>query len=80
MKGGEPDTERACSVLIDDCKNGRIGRISLDDPAQAPAMDEERIRAASQSEKQKTAGRKNYKAGKSGRKASEDRGKPWKKK
>ena len=48
--------------------------------AQAPAMDEERIRAASQSEKQKTAGRKNYKAGKSGRKASEDRGKPWKKK
>lgn len=80
MKGGEPDTGRACSMLIDDCKNGRIGRISLDDPAQAPAMDEERIRAASQAEQQRTAGRKNHKAGKSGRKASEGRGKPWKKK
>ena len=80
MKGGEPDTGRACSMLIDDCKNGRIGRISLDDPAQAPAMDEERIRAASQSDQQKTAGRKNHRTGKSGRKASEGRGKPWKKK
>lgn len=42
LKGGEPDLERAASVLLDDCKNGRIGRISLDRPEDAEAMDEER--------------------------------------
>lgn len=41
LKGGEPDLERAASVLLDDCKNGRIGRISLDRPEDAEAMDEE---------------------------------------
>ncbi len=42
LKAGEPDLERAASVLLDDCKNGRIGRISLDRPEDAEAMDEER--------------------------------------
>ena len=42
LKGGEPDLERAAAVLLDDCKNGRIGRISLDRPEDAEAMDEER--------------------------------------
>ena len=42
MKGGEPDVERAAAVLLDDCKNGRIGRISLDRPEDAKAMEEER--------------------------------------
>ena len=42
MKGGEPDAERAAAVLLDDCKNGRIGRISLDRPEDAEAMEEER--------------------------------------
>ena len=35
MKGGEPDADRAAAMLIDDCKNGRIGRISLDRPGDA---------------------------------------------
>lgn len=94
MKGGEPDTGRACAMLIDDCKNGRIGRISLDDPAEAASMDEERMKAARLSEGQQAAGKKNRKAGagavrkkkarektgRSGRSASEPRGKQWKKK
>ena len=29
-KGGEPDTEKAAGVLLDDCRSGRIGRITLD--------------------------------------------------
>ena len=33
-KGGEPDYERACSLLIDDFRKGRIGRISLERPIQ----------------------------------------------
>ena len=37
-KGGEPDAERAAAMLIDDCRNGRIGRISLDLPREAEAM------------------------------------------
>lgn len=37
-KGGEPDAERAAAMLIDDCRNGRIGRISLERPQDAAAM------------------------------------------
>ena len=29
-KGGEPDTERAASLLLDDFRSGRMGRITLD--------------------------------------------------
>lgn len=35
MKGGEPDAGRAAAMLLDDCRNGRIGRISLEDPGMA---------------------------------------------
>lgn len=31
-KGGEPDTDRAASVLLDDLASGRLGRISLEFP------------------------------------------------
>ena len=68
MKGGEPDTARTCSMLIDDCKNGRIARISLDDPAEAEAMDEERSRtdASSQSGHRQLTGKKRNGAGMAG--------------
>lgn len=38
-KGGEPDTARAAALLLDDCKNGRIGRISLESPQDAAESD-----------------------------------------
>lgn len=40
LKGAEPDIARAAAMLIDDCKNGRLGRISLDRPQDAQAMRE----------------------------------------
>ena len=58
MKGGEPDAERAASMLIDDCKNGRIGRISLDRPQDAEIMEEERRKSAQAAERDEQAGRK----------------------
>jgi ribosome biogenesis GTPase A len=80
MKGGEPDADRAASMLIDDCKNGRIGRISLDRPRDAGKMEEERLAftAARKQEKKKektgTARRKSGKAPKrSGRTAGRKR-------
>lgn len=80
MKGGEPDADRAASMLIDDCKNGRIGRISLDRPRDAGKMEEERLAftAARKQEKKKektgTARRKSGKAPKrSGRAAGRKR-------
>lgn len=45
LKGAEPDTSRAAAMLIDDCKNGRLGRISLDRPQDAQAMRESYERA-----------------------------------
>ena len=80
MKGGEPDADRAAAMLIDDCKNGRIGRISLDRPGDAGKMEEERLAftAARKQEKKKektgTARRKSGKAPKrSGRTADRKR-------
>lgn len=32
VKGGEPDTDRAAKMLIDDFRSGRLGRISLERP------------------------------------------------
>ena len=32
LKGGEPDIERAASLLLDDLRSGRLGRISLEKP------------------------------------------------
>ncbi|SEF41928.1 ribosome biogenesis GTPase A [Eubacterium ruminantium] len=32
LKGGEPDIEKAASILIDDLRNGSLGRISLETP------------------------------------------------
>ena len=29
-KGGEPDTDRAAAVLLDDFRSGKLGRISLE--------------------------------------------------
>ena len=55
VKGGEPDADRAAAMLIDDCKNGRIGRISLDRLQDAEQMEKERLAfvTAQQQEKEK---------------------------
>ena len=53
MKGGEPDADRAAAMLIDDCKNGRIGRISLDRPGDAGKMEEERLAFAAARKQEK---------------------------
>ena len=33
-KGNEPDYSKAANILLDDFRNGRLGRITLEDPAQ----------------------------------------------
>jgi ribosome biogenesis GTPase A len=53
MKGGEPDADRAAAMLIDDCKNGRIGRISLDRLQDAEQMEEERLASAAARKQEK---------------------------
>ncbi|MBQ6967620.1 MAG: ribosome biogenesis GTPase YlqF [Lachnospiraceae bacterium] len=35
-KGGEPDTDKAVSFILDDFRSGRIGRITLEEPPEAP--------------------------------------------
>lgn len=50
QKGGVPDAARAAAMLIDDCKNGRIGRISLDSPQEAGRMEELRRTASKRAE------------------------------
>jgi ribosome biogenesis GTPase A len=64
MKGGEPDAYRAAALLIDDCKNGRIGRLSLDRPQDAEQMEEERRAfTAAQEQEKEAAARKKAAAG-----------------
>lgn len=68
MKGGEPDADRAAALLIDDCKNGRIGRLSLDRPQDAEQMEEERkaFTAAKEQDKEAAARKKAGAAARSG--------------
>ena len=33
-KGGEPDTEKAALLLLDDFRSGRLGRMSLESPEE----------------------------------------------
>lgn len=84
-KGGEPDAERAAAMLIDDCRNGRIGRISLERPQdaamletaqQAPAAEKETRRPAGKSRApgRKTSPGPKAGGGAAGGKASPDRG------
>ena len=85
-KGGEPDAERAAAMLIDDCRNGRIGRISLERPQdaaamletaqQAPAAEKETRRPAGKSRAsgKKTGTGPKAGGGAAGGKASPDRG------
>jgi ribosome biogenesis GTPase A len=35
-KGGEPDTDKAVSFILEDFRSGRIGRITLEEPPEAP--------------------------------------------
>lgn len=49
-KGGEPDTARAAALLLDDCKNGRIGRISLESPRDGEESDARQKAAAAERE------------------------------
>ncbi len=46
MKGGAPDTERACKVVLDEFRGGKLGRITLEAPereaeAEEPTPDDE---------------------------------------
>ncbi len=34
ISGGEPDTERAANVLVDECRGARLGRISFEKPTE----------------------------------------------
>jgi len=66
-KGGEPDAERAAAMLIDDCRNGRIGRISLERPQDAAAMLEAAQHApAEEKEARRPAGKSRAPGRKSG--------------
>lgn len=85
-RGGEPDAERAAAMLIDDCRNGRIGRISLERPKDAAAMLEAAQKApAAEKETRRPAGKSRAPGRKTGQgpkagggaaggKASPDRG------
>jgi ribosome biogenesis GTPase A len=35
MKGGEPDLSKAAGILLEDFRNGRLGRITLESPENA---------------------------------------------
>ena len=35
MKGGVYDTERACKVVLDEFRGGKLGRITLESPGEA---------------------------------------------
>lgn len=44
MRGGEYDTERACAVVLDEFREGKLGRLTLETPElprQSPALAEE---------------------------------------
>lgn len=41
MKGGIFDTERACKVVLDEFRGGKLGRITLETPHEEQANDEE---------------------------------------
>jgi ribosome biogenesis GTPase A len=38
IRGGEPDIEKASSVLLQDYRDGRLGRISLETPETRRTM------------------------------------------
>ena len=40
MKGGAYDTERACKVVLDEFRGGKLGRITLESPRKEPDHDE----------------------------------------
>ena len=40
MKGGVPDTERACKVVLDEFRGGKLGRITLETPQEKMQEDE----------------------------------------
>ena len=40
VKGGEPDLDRAAQILIDDFRNGRLGKITLEFPEQISNIDD----------------------------------------
>ena len=87
-RGGEPDAERAAAMLIDDCRNGRIGRVSLERPQDAAAMLEAAQKApAAEKEIRRAAGKPSVSGKKTGpgpgagggagrENASPDRGRP----
>lgn len=41
MKGGIPDIERACKVVLDEYRGGKLGRITLESPKEEKHNDEE---------------------------------------
>ena len=41
MKGGVSDTDRACAVILDEFREGKVGRITLERPPRAKERDEE---------------------------------------
>ena len=40
MRGGEPDLERACAVVLDEFRDGRLGRVTLEIPHETEETDE----------------------------------------
>ncbi|MDD3212528.1 MAG: ribosome biogenesis GTPase YlqF [Eubacteriales bacterium] len=36
LKGGVPDTDRACAVILDEFRDGKVGRITLELPPEKP--------------------------------------------
>jgi len=40
MRGGEPDIDRACAVCLDEFRDGKLGRVTLERPPAEPAKTE----------------------------------------
>ncbi len=40
MKGGVFDMDRACAVVLDEFREGKVGRITLEQPSQAPVKEQ----------------------------------------
>ena len=35
LKGGEPDYSKAAALIIEDFRSGKLGKITLEDPAES---------------------------------------------
>ena len=48
LRGGQADTDRACAVVLDEFRDGRLGRVSLETPREREIPEKEKEDAHAQ--------------------------------